>query len=272
MKIKPLVTHLSLILTTSIILPAYADISFAYKNGDQQKISENYLKTVDEEHTMIMSFKEKNFTVHNEADKYYTEMSVEDTCNAGKVVQQTVTDLAKDLPAEQREAMAGLFSMMQPQVKENKVEIINLGASDTIAGYKTTKYQVMVNGEVKEVVWQTTNKKISNAMQPLLSQKDEFSCETRDDYQDSEAYQALKGYPLKTYLNNAAIDESNGSFDSSNLTNNYYEEGDIKEVLAINFDDIANTEFEIPAGYEKTTWAEQMKKMTTSMQNPQAGE
>ena len=270
MKIKPLVISLSLILATSFTLPAYADISIEFKSGSQHKITDEYFKSIQEEGALISiaNLKEKTIKMPNERDKTYLQMSPQDMCNTGKVMQETVADnisnMLENLPAEQREKMAAILASRPPSAKpKDNVEIINLGESDTIAGYKTTKYKIVVNDQVKEILWQTTDKKIINEVEHLYAFGEEISCDSYDDYQDSLAYKALskKGYPLKTYLNYAAFNESNNSFGD-----NHYEEDDIEEVVSVNFNDISNTEFQVPADYKKTTREELMQKMTSEMQ------
>jgi hypothetical protein len=262
---------MTLVACATLTTSAYADISIEFKNGNQHKITDKYLKSIEEKGAVVSidNFKEKTMKVLNESDKTYLQMSYQEMCDTSEIVQETVADsvsnMLEHLPTEQREMMAGLLAQAQSSAEtKDTVEIINLGASETIAGYKTNKYQVVVNEEVKEIIWLTADKELSKEMKPLFDRVAQFTCgDGEDDYQDSTPYMALiqKGYPLKTYLNDAAFDESNNSF-----SENAYNEEDIEEVRAINFDEIAHDEFIVPADYQKTTLAEQMKKLATSMQ------
>lgn len=262
MKIKKLPSSLSLIIATFFTLPVYADISIEYKNGDTRKITGNYYKVSQEQDALIsiVNLKGRTITLPSDRFKSYVKMSVQDMCGSNSVAQEALTDMKSSAgKGEQHEQMAALLAQMQVK-EENKVKIINLGVSDIIAGYKTTKYQISVNDEVKEMIWQTTDEDVFNEIEHLSALLDEFSCND-DNYQDSKPYKALakKGFPLKTYLNDAAIDESNNRFGS-----NHYNDEDTEEVFAINFDKISNDEFIVPIDYKKTTMAEQMQRMYSS--------
>lgn len=262
MKIKKLPSSLSLIIATFFTLPVYADISIEYKNGDTRKITGNYYKVSQEQDALIsiVNLKGRTITLPSDRFKSYVKMSVQDMCGSNSVAQEALTDMKSSAgKGEQHEQMAALLAQMQVK-EENKVKIINLGVSDIIAGYKTTKYQISVNDEVKEMIWQTTDEDVFNEIEHLTALLDEFSCNDND-YQDSKPYKALakKGFPLKTFLNDAAIDESNNSFGS-----NHYNDEDTEEVFAINFDKISNDEFIVPIDYKKTTMAEQMQRMYSS--------
>jgi len=270
MKIKPVITLSSLLFTLPFALPTFADISIEYKNGTREKITENYAKRIELEEgklsVSIFNFKEKTISSPNDAGKFYMEMSLEDVCNMQKSMEKSQKDAMEAmLKSPKNEHMARVFAQMQAQEQE-KVEVINLGASDTISGYKTVKYKIVVDDEIEEIVWLTTDKNIMNELKHMITSFDEFLCGMNNDYQDSTQYKALlqKGFPLKTYHNSAAYDESNNSFGE-----NGYDDGDVEEVVNVNFTRISSNEFAIPDNYKKMTQEELMKKMMSQIPDNQ---
>ncbi|MEI6858650.1 MAG: hypothetical protein V5788_02475 [Shewanella sp.] len=257
MNTKQLVSCLSLILTTSITLPTHADVSIEYKHGSKLKATDNYVKIIDRENIVITNMEEETVSIYSKDDDYYYTMSFNDMCNSVKKTQELLGlgNILNNLPSEQRDILAGIIPVI-PQ-HQDKIEIINLGASGSILGYNVTKYQIMVNNEVKEVSWITTDSKVKDEFKHFYDQ-DIYNCLSINDkhYTSSEQYKNLVkiGFSLKTYLDTAAMDESNNTFSDNN-----YDQEDVKIVQSINFDSINNTEFEVPSGYKQTTFEEQVK-------------
>jgi hypothetical protein len=267
MKTRLLVTSLGFIFATSVIQPAFADMSVEFTSGARHHLAEEYFKATQEQGAFvsIVNLKDKTVKMPSKLNKSYVEMLPQDMCNTG---EEALASVYKDLPAEQRERMEALLAHMKPTTtSSNRVEIINLGESDIIAGYKTTKYQVVFNGDIKEILWQTTDKAIMNEIGHLLTLSEEFSCNDKNDYQDSEQYKALskKGFPLKTYLNDAANDESNNRFGQNEYSD--YDDSDVEEVVSISFANIATSEFSIPAHYKKITMAEYQRDIQEMFAN-----
>jgi hypothetical protein len=149
----------------------------------------------------------------------------------------------KQMSPEQREAYKQYQEKMKGETKEAakekkiKVEVKKTSETTTIAGYPTRKYQVWVNGELKEELWISTKIKLIdefdlNKLEKLTEAMS--GPEAEESYESSPDYMQLMeiGTPMKTI--------------------SYHEGGSwITETKTIEKKQIPNSEFEVPKGYRK---------------------
>jgi hypothetical protein len=149
----------------------------------------------------------------------------------------------KKMSPEQREAYKQYQEKMKGETKEPakgkklKVEVKKTSETTTIAGYPTRKYQVWVNGELKEEKW--ISKKIKPTDEIDLEKLEKFlkamsGPEAEESYESSPDYMHLMeiGAEMKTI--------------------GYHEEGsEITEMEKIEKKKIPYSEFEVPKGYRK---------------------
>ncbi|MDH3216564.1 MAG: DUF4412 domain-containing protein, partial [Candidatus Krumholzibacteria bacterium] len=77
----------------------------------------------------------------------------------------------KNIPAEQREMM----KQMMGSDKAAEVKIVKKGAGDKVSGFKTTRYEVMADGELYEELWLADDKDLMKDCKALLKMMAKFS-------------------------------------------------------------------------------------------------
>lgn len=149
------------------------------------------------------------------------------------------------LPEDQREmyahALDGMTEMYASPPQE-AIDAIDVKVNKTnetleIAGYDAMKYEIIVDGSLKEHVWLSDDLDISNDldMRALMEMFNEISPNSEDElfYEYTDAYLGLqgKGFTMKTMDN----------------------ELDITEVIKVEEKNIPDSEFEAPVGYTQIT-------------------
>jgi hypothetical protein len=133
-----------------------------------------------------------------------------------------------------------------------------------IAGYPTVQYRVVQDDELKEVIWLSTDKKLFGELKKYNDNYRAWNKNCNDEggnhFSDSRPYQALmaKGVVLKSYSGSEFYIEE--ALESQNLDTTLMEELEISEVVKINFNDIATSEFEIPTNYKEISVEDMMNR------------
>jgi len=133
------------------------------------------------------------------------------------------------------------FSGEEPE--EYDLQIENTNEKEKIAGRNAVKYQILVNGALKEEAWLSESDKVNNEFDIIkfYSVFGDFTSQagTSVFYQTNEKYIEFskKGFPLKTI-------NYNGGYES------------ISEVTKLERAKIDNSEFEVPADFKKVSLME----------------
>ena len=138
---------------------------------------------------------------------------------------------------------ADMMNMMGEAAKESgTVEIRKTSETATIAGYSTTKYELVTDGEVSDELWLAEDLDLSSDMdmEKFLDMSTKRSGAAS--YMSTPEYQDLirKGYPLKHV-----------HFQKSGKT--------ITEATNVEKQDIPNSQFEIPEGYQEMNMQQMMQ-------------
>jgi len=147
-----------LVLITAIagfVLPAQAGWIEVDKSGDKSLSSEGREKEIPQDKSQEWDMHDINKGIITSVDptnKAYTEATLDEMC---KVYKKIGEDMGKATSPQQRAMMEQMMAM-QPK-EPPKVFVKNAGKSDTIAGFKTTKYIVTANGKPFSELWITTN-------------------------------------------------------------------------------------------------------------------
>ena len=169
--------------------------------------------------------------------KQYTKSTISDFCGSTKAM---VDSAMENVPPEYRQMMEQMMGKQGKAAPE--VSISKAGDGETVAGFKTTKYKVMVNGALYEEVWVSDDTALQKDWQPLAPMMKEFEACTAamaeigsPSPETSPKYQALmeKGLPLKT------IRYQNGEKDT------------VTDVMKIEKNNIPDAEFKTPKGYSE---------------------
>lgn len=224
---KKLAIQMGVLLIGLLVIsqPAWAGWVLLEQDGQKNLISQGRIKTVPPDATegwSVMDFKKGQILIVNFEDKTYAQASLDQFC---KSMQQLKTKI-----------QAMLSKTKQPP-KPLKVEVIKQGAGGKIAGVNTEKYKVMMDGQLYEEVWLTTELEFIKDFNPAVLTK-LMTCGTGDeDVENSPAYQKMvaSGWLLR------AIDYEGGQADTQT------------DVVKITKQDIAESEFAVPQGLKKTS-------------------
>jgi len=227
-----------------IVIPADAGWIMFEQNGDKTSISNGRLKGTSEGVSWIFNSSKKEMIFIHDEQNIYWRGTIDDYCsNSAKMMEQ----MMKGMPEDQRKMMEQMMAKGN-QSPGHKVTVARDGNGETIVGFKTTKYRVMVDDELFEEVWLTTDASIMKAYKPLIPMIQKFnsclgSMGVEFTPEKSAEYQKLwkTGFQLKSIR---------------------YEYGNPEietDVVKMKKANISDQEFEVPAGYQHRSFAEFMK-------------
>ncbi len=253
MKVKTkvlLLVFITLMLTPPAFAGWVAEVMVKGIEGEEYTevlyIQNNKMKNVGHDQIMMFDLEKKLFYIisPDPAQKLYWGGTPEQW---KKEMEGTKTKMEeeylKQMTPEQKEAYEKYKKSMKggeaeaPKEKKLNVNVKKTSEKATIAGYPTQKYQVWVDGQLKEEMWISTKIQIKDEfdMRKLEELQNEFGGpEEEVSYESSPEYMAImeQGIPLKT------ID--------------YYEGGsEVREFKKIEKKQIPDSEFEVPKGYRK---------------------
>ena len=160
----------------------------------------NQMKVEADGMVQLFNLKTQKLAMINPAVKCYWQGEVSEIKNS---IQSAMEESLKALPKEQREAARKMMQANNPSVGENQnIQVHDTGKTETIAGYKAQKYEVMVNGELKEELWLAPKLNLSGEIdfEKLGNMMEAFSMDNMEDaYEFDPKVMALykKGYPVK---------------------------------------------------------------------------
>jgi hypothetical protein len=214
------------------------------KEGDQTLISKGRLKSSADNISWILDGPGSKVYFIDGHEKTYATGTVEDYCGAtAALVEQTM----KNLPAEQRKMME---QMMKKDNEEARHTVSVKGAGDggSVAGLKTVKYKVEVDGELYEEIWLATDSDLLNEFKSLKPLLRKFSTcvstfGTEFTPENSPEYLQLmeRGVEVKS------IAYSDGSPEP------------VTDVVKLEKKDLPEAEFSVPRGYRQITFEEMLK-------------
>lgn len=227
-----------------MVMPADAGWVMLEQNGNKTLISNGRLKGTSAGVSSIFNGPKKEIIFIHDGQNIYWRGTVDDYCSS---LATMLEQMIKEMPEEQRKMTQQMMSK-ENQSPDHKVSVVKNGDGETIAGLKTTKYRVMVDGELFEEVWLATNASLMRDYQPLVpilqkfssclgSMNMEFTPEKSADYQ--KLWET--GFQLKSVRY---------AFGSPKTET---------DVVKTEKADIPDKEFEVPAGYQQRSFAEMMQ-------------
>jgi hypothetical protein len=227
-----------------MVMPADAGWVMLEQNGNKTLISNGRLKGTSAGVSSIFNGPKKEIIFIHDGQNIYWRGTVDDYCSS---LATMLEQMIKEMPEEQRKMTQQMMSK-ENQSPDHKVSVVKNGDGETIAGLKTTKYRVMVDGELFEEVWLATNASLMRDYEPLVpilqkfssclgSMNMEFTPEKSADYQ--KLWET--GFQLKSVRY---------AFGSPKTET---------DVVKTEKADIPDKEFEVPAGYQQRSFAEMMQ-------------
>jgi len=207
-------------------------------------IQSNLVKISGLNGTFIFDIEKGTFVLANEQRKVFWEGRIDEFRSSYyAALKSIIEELTKDLPQDQKDLYNTMLEetinmyaeTKQPANDSTKTEIKNTGLTEEIAGYSSSGFEVYVNDKLREQLW------ISSAI-PLKKDLDmrkfasiirEIEPNVNGEYvfENSESYLKLteSGFPMRT------IDDL----------------GIMVEVIKVEEQKIANSEFEMPADFKR---------------------
>ncbi len=227
-----------------MVMPADAGWVMLEQNGNKTLISNGRLKGTSAGVSSIFNGPKKEIIFIHDGQNIYWRGTVDDYCSS---LATMLEQMIKEMPEEQRKMTQQMMSK-ENQSPDHKVSVVKNGDGETIAGLKTMKYRVMVDGELFEEVWLATNASLMRDYEPLVpilqkfssclgSMNMEFTPEKSADYQ--KLWET--GFQLKSVRY---------AFGSPKTET---------DVVKTEKADIPDKEFEVPAGYQQRSFAEMMQ-------------
>ena len=227
-----------------MVMPADADWVMLEQNGNKTLISNGRLKFTSEGFSWIFNGPKKEMIFIHDGQNFYWRGTADAYCsNSAAMLEQ----MMKDMPEEQRNMIEQMMAKGN-QSAGHKVAVVKNGHGETIAGLKTMKYRVLVDGELFEEVWLATEASLMREFKPLVPMLQKFdSCLGNMDIEftpeKSAEYQKLweTGFQLKSVRYESGSPETE------------------TDVVRMEKADIPDQEFEVPAGYQQRSFAEMMQ-------------
>lgn len=213
------------------------------EDGSQTMISEGKMKNFSEGWGTIMDGTSGEITLYSENSKLYFKGKIEEYCTETHAM---VEESLNSLTPEMRE-MVEQMKTEKTGTGERKISIDKRGNGEEIAGFKTTKYSIMVDGEIYEELWLAADAQLLKDYKPLIGLLTELTkCTSSMD--NEEFLSSHPGY-LMLFEQGVIL---------KSLKN---EDGETKiqtNVVELQKMDISSDEFEVPSGYKRAEFKELM--------------
>ncbi len=220
-------------------------------DGIQEKqitfIEDNRLKFAAPDHVMIFDINDNRITFLNPDMETYWGGAPETFAASAKLTFEDIEDMIEknleEVPPQEQEAMAESLRRQMRQQTGGTPPVVHVTPTDTeetIAGYRTRKYRIQVNGELRQEMWIADGIEVSTEFdidaygRMLRTFHSTLGSNTETAFSDPEVIALYKkGWPLRTI--------------------NYDEEGypDKTEVINIARKPLMASEFEIPSNYRE---------------------
>ena len=209
-------------------------------------VSKGMLKSSWETGGMILNGHKGTLIMYDDQREIYTEGTVEEFC---EFTSSVFEQMLQEIPAEQREMMkkmmGGSHDSSPPQVVINKED-----TSEKVAGFATDKYMVMVNGELYEELWVTTEDDLLKDFKPLMGIIAEFmSCSKSMALMGQTPPEGTAEY-IKLMKTGVILKSVSHKEDA---------EEDNTDVINLVKKDVPDTAFKTPDGFRKVEFGELMR-------------
>lgn len=223
------------------------------KYYDTMMIENNMMKSAGHDGSFIFDVNTREFYMIDDGNKTYWKGQLDEfRLNYYNAMKVAVDQMLASLPPEQQEMYRQTFSDMveiYSQPDEEKIDAVNIEVNKTleteeIAGYRSVKHEVMVDGELVEELWISDDLNVKNDLD--LKAIAELMNEIRPNLDDEYLYEYTDEY-MKLWEK---------GFRMRSIEDN----GDISEVIKVEKKQIGSSEFKAPEGYTRLSIEEMMKQ------------
>jgi hypothetical protein len=243
-RLKGLCHFMAVALLLGLAVTVEAGWIMQEKEGDQTLISKGRLKSSTDGIAWVLDGPGNALYFFNGNNKTYATGTVEDYCGATTAMVELTM---KNLPAEQRKTLEQLMKKDKEEARHT-VSVTADGDGGMVAGLKTAKYKVQVDGELYEEIWLATDSDLLNEFKPLKPLLRKFStCAstfgTEFTPENAPEYLQLmeRGVEVKS------IAYTDGSPEP------------VTDVVKLEKKDLPEAEFSVPRDYRQITFGEMLK-------------
>ncbi len=209
---------------------------------DVMLVEDNMVKYTGVDGGFIIDVNANEFTILFEDLNEYWKGNIADyRKEMDKAMKIAMEELMQNVPEDQREmytqmlgGMGEMFSTPLPEeIDAINVEVLKTNILADVAGYSTQKYEVLVDGNLTEQIWLTTELDISDHLniRALSEMFNQFEPN-------------VDGESLYCYTNEY-LDLWNNGFGMKTIEN----DGDVMEVIKAEKKNLLKTDFNIPERY-----------------------
>lgn len=214
-------------------------------NGENSTLwcHDNQIKVESDGRVQIFNIKTNKLFMLNPAEKIYWRG---DAADIKQGVQSMIEEALEGLPEEQRQAVSEMMQTKKPGTGAAlNIEIHATGETKNIAGYKTYKYELLVDGDMKEAMWLAPKIDIAREID-LVKLGEMMKALTMDkatyEFDPKVIRLYKKGYPLRRVVHQAG-------------------ETLIEEAVQVEKKVLSDSQFKPPAGYREASFQETMQSM-----------
>jgi len=223
-----------------LVAPVNAGWVMLELDGNLTMISNGRLKGMSGEASWIFYGPKNEMIFIKDSQKTYYRGTVDDYCASTTAIYEKMLE---DMPEEQRKKIA-----KENEPAAHKVAVVKTDDGATIAGFKTVKYRVLLDGKLFEEVWLTGDSGLMNDYKPLIPMLQKFNfcmSSMRIGFRPDKSpdYQKLleTGFQLKSVKYGVGIPKP------------------VTEVAKLEKTDLPDKQFEMPSDYRKHSIAQMMQ-------------
>jgi len=206
-------------------------------NGDETIISKGKMKSAWENGAIIFDAGTSEIHFIDDRRKTLASGTVDELCEG---VEHMVESMMADIPAEQLEMMK---RMMGDATAET--EVVGKGSGGKIAGFETTRYEVLQGGELYEEIWLTEDESLKKECQELMQMLMKFSsCISSASAMGAPSPESSPEY-LKLFEKGVIVKSVE-----------HGDEGEGVNTVVISGRDVPPSAFSLPDGYKKAPLSE----------------
>jgi hypothetical protein len=212
-------------------------------DGQETVISKGKMKSDWDGGAVIVDAEKNQVHFIDDSRKMIASGTVDEICSGMK---QMVESMMANVPAEQREMM----KQMMGDAKAPKVEIVKKGAGGKVAGFETTQYEVMSDGEVYEELWLAADEALMKDCEAVMKMMGRFtSCMEAISSMGSPASPEASPEYAKIFELGVVV---------KSVSHEEGETDDRTEITTITEKDVSDSVFTLPDGYKlvsfETMW------------------
>ncbi len=140
--------------------PALAGWVMTETSGDETLVSQGKMKSVWDNGYMILDAQTQKIHFIDDERKVQAAGTVDEVCAS---LTQMIDSLMAGIPDDQKEMMKQMMGGTG-----TRPEVVEKGSGGKVAGFETTRYEVLVDGEVYEEIWLAKDESLKKECQSLM--------------------------------------------------------------------------------------------------------